>query len=107
MKPSRRTSVLSGHLCAGGTANLLTAEEIGRYHTDGYVVPANFCLPSTTIDLIKAQHAQLIKTHPKFTDYCPGLLPYDLGFLNFARDPAILGMVEQLIGEDIVSGERT
>ena len=68
MKASRRTSVLSGHLC-GGTAGLLTGEEIDRYHTDGFVVPENFCLPPSTIDLIKAQHAQLIQNYPKFTDY--------------------------------------
>ena len=35
--------------------------------------------------------------HPEFRDNCSALLSYDLRFLNYARDPQILDMVEQLI----------
>ena len=38
---------------------------------------------------------------PEFRDNCSVLLSHDLGFLNYARDPKILDMVAQLIGEDI------
>lgn len=41
------------------------------------------------------------RSHPEFEDYCGSILNYDLGFLNYARDPAILNMVEQCIGPDI------
>ena len=68
----------------------------------GYVVPENFRLPESTIQAIKDQHARLIEKHPQFVDYCPGLLPYDLGFLNFARDESIINMVEQVEGKDLI-----
>ena len=34
--------------------------------------------------------------------YCPMLLAHDLSFLNYARDPKILDMVEQVIGPNII-----
>ena len=53
------------------------------------------------MDAIKAQHEHLLLAHPEFSDYCSALLIYDKGFLNFARNDAILDMVEQLIGPNI------
>ena len=76
---------------------MLTDEEIRRYHDDGYVIPA-FRLSEETVADIRAAHDRLLAKHPQFVDYCPALLAYDTGFLNIARLPAVLDMVEQLIG---------
>jgi ectoine hydroxylase-related dioxygenase (phytanoyl-CoA dioxygenase family) len=79
---------------------MLTPQEIAHYHENGYVVPQGFRLPMETIEAIREDHAQLIRKLPQFTDYCPTVLAYDTGFLNYARTPAILDMVEQIIGPD-------
>jgi len=49
---------------------------------------------------IRDAHDRLLARHPEFRDYCSCLLQYDTGFLNYARHPAILDMVEQVLGPD-------
>ena len=78
---------------------MLSEEQIKQYHEDGYVVP-DYQLPAQTLASIRADHDRFLQRHPEFRDYCPKLLEYDLGFLNYARNPAILDMVEQVIGGD-------
>merc|ERR1712202_29977 len=60
-----------------------------------------FGLPTETIDTIKEHHQRFVECYPQFVDYCPAVLAYDLGFLNYARQPEILDMVEQLLGPNI------
>jgi len=79
---------------------MLTAGQIATYHEKGYVTP-DFCLPKTTVDAIGERHRQLLERYPQFHNYCPALLAYDKEFLEFAKNPQILNMVEQLIGPDI------
>jgi len=80
---------------------MLTADEIERYHRDGYVVPQAFRLPAPVLDSIKARHGALLAAHPEFRDYCPALFNHDRGFLDYAANDEILGMVGQLLGEDV------
>ncbi len=79
---------------------MLSDTEIAHYRDKGYVFP-NYRLPADTLARIREDHARLLESHPEFRDNCPDLLSYDAGFLNYARDPAILDMVAQLIGPDI------
>ena len=79
---------------------MLSDTEIAHYKTHGYVFP-DYRLPMETLEQIREDHAALLKRHPEFRDNCPDLLSFDAGFLDYARDPAILDMVEQLIGPDI------
>ena len=79
--------------------NMLTDAQVAQYHNDGYVIP-DYRLDDAILERIRADHDRLIDRHPAFVDYCPNLLAYDLSFLNYARDPNILDMVEQLIGAD-------
>ena len=79
---------------------MLTAEQITSYKTDGYVVP-DLRLDEATLQSIRENHDRLLATHPEFDDYCGALLIQDLAFLNYARNPLILDMVEQLIGPNI------
>lgn len=79
---------------------MLSPAQIRRYHEDGYIVP-DFRLPPAQLEAIKQRHAQLLQTHPQFRDYCPALLEYDAGFLDYSNNRDILDMVGQLIGGDI------
>ena len=78
---------------------MLTEEQIRRYQSDGYVTP-NFRLDDDVLAEIRRRHDRLLAKHPEFADYCPAVLAFDAGFLDIARIPAILDMVEQLIGPD-------
>ena len=78
---------------------MLRGDEIEHYHAEGYVIP-DFRLDDGTLEDIRTMHARLLGKHPEFADYCPAVLAYDTAFLNIARIPAILDMVEQLIGGD-------
>jgi ectoine hydroxylase-related dioxygenase (phytanoyl-CoA dioxygenase family) len=82
---------------------MLTDAQIVDYHEKGYVAP-DYRLSGEVLEDIREAHAQLLARHPEhpeFRDNCPALLSYDLRFLNYARNPKILDMVEQLIGPDI------
>jgi ectoine hydroxylase-related dioxygenase (phytanoyl-CoA dioxygenase family) len=79
---------------------MLTPDQIEQYQAEGYVIP-DFRLEPEVIEDLKAMHARLIERHPEFHDYCPAVLAFDPGFLEIARRPEILDMIEQLIGPDI------
>lgn len=82
---------------------MLTEEQIAHYHDRGYVFP-DYRLADETLERIRADHDRLLAEHPdhpEFRDNCSALLSYDFRFLNYARNPDILDMVEQLIGPDI------
>lgn len=79
---------------------MLSEAQVRQYHEDGYIIP-DFHLDEEALAGIRAAHDRLIAKHSEFADYCPTVLAYDLSFLNFARDPAILDMVTQVAGPDI------
>ncbi|MCP5149245.1 MAG: phytanoyl-CoA dioxygenase family protein [Ectothiorhodospiraceae bacterium] len=82
---------------------MLSPEQITHYHEHGYVIPG-YRLPEKTLAAIRADHDRLLAEHPdhpEFRDNCSALLNFDMRFLNYARNPEILDMVEQLIGPDI------
>ena len=80
--------------------SLLTDQQTQQYKEDGYVIPDFRLLPETVTN-IKKHHQRFIEQYPEFIDYCPAVLAYDLGFLNYARQPEILDMVEQILGSNI------
>ena len=79
---------------------MLTETQLAQYHDDGYVIP-DYRLSEQTLQAIRDRHSALVQKFPEYTDYCPTLLLCDLGFLDFARDPAIVDLVAQVLGEDI------
>ena len=79
---------------------MLTDAQIAQYHEDGYVIP-EFRLGEDDLESIRWHHDRLVAKHPEFRNYCPAILAHDLAFLNYARIPEVLDMVEQLIGPDI------
>ena len=78
---------------------MLSAAQVQHYQEHGYVIP-DFRVPQETLAAIRADHSRFVQRYPHFRDYCPQLLAWDTTFLNYARDPQILDMVEQLIGPD-------
>ena len=78
---------------------MLNKQQIEFYNENGYVIP-NFLLPEDIINEISGHCDRLLIKNPEFKDFCPNVLKYDVGFLNFARNPKILDMVEQLIGSN-------
>ena len=78
---------------------MLTKDEINRYKKDGYVVP-NFSMPEEVLKKIEFRHNKLLAKFPEFKNYCPAVLSYDEGFLEFCKNETILDYVEQLIGPD-------
>jgi ectoine hydroxylase-related dioxygenase (phytanoyl-CoA dioxygenase family) len=97
-KPTRDSAAIEGK-SRRRERTMLTAAELEHYRRDGFVVP-DFRLPPETIAAIRRDHDRLIAAHPEFVDYCPSVLAYDLAFLNYARIPAIVDMVEQVLGPD-------
>ena len=78
---------------------MLTEAQLAQYHEDGYVIP-DFRFSEDVLELIRRDHDRLLAKHPDFANYCPNVLAFDLSFLNYARVPEILDMVEQLLGPD-------
>lgn len=58
-------------------------------------------VPDEVLHEIRARHDRLVARHPEFEDCCPALLAFDTWFLNVARIPQVVDMVERLIGPDI------
>jgi ectoine hydroxylase-related dioxygenase (phytanoyl-CoA dioxygenase family) len=78
---------------------MLTESQIEAYQQRGYVTPS-YRVPNELLAEIKEAHARLIAKHPDVSDYCSALLAFDPWFLNVARQPDILDMVGQVLGED-------
>lgn len=91
---------------------MLTAEEIGRYHRDGYVIPAGFQL--SPAELSDAQDAldRVLEDNPEILPdrlinvHLNGGNPYGVrghsAFRALALDRRILDMAEALVGPDLV-----
>ena len=76
---------------------VLSESELEKYDEDGFIIP-RYRMSPETLEAIRTDYDKLLVGNPEFRDYCPSLLQYDLGFLNYARDPIILDMVEQILG---------
>jgi ectoine hydroxylase-related dioxygenase (phytanoyl-CoA dioxygenase family) len=89
----------------------LSPQEIARYRDDGVVIPA-YRLPAARIERLRAtldrliaenrsiRPERLVSAHIEGTN-TEGVRG-SRDFLDLARDPGILGLVEELIGPDII-----
>ena len=78
---------------------MLSNNQIEKYKNDGYVIP-DFKMPEEVLLKIEKRHTHLLNKHPEFKNYCPAILSYDEGFLDFCKNEKILDYVSQLIGPD-------
>ena len=76
---------------------MLSEGQVEAYREHGYVI-TDFRLSAPVLEDLRADQKRLVAREPRFRDLCLNLLAYDLRFLEIARTPEILGMVEQLIG---------
>jgi ectoine hydroxylase-related dioxygenase (phytanoyl-CoA dioxygenase family) len=87
----------------------LTASEVEHYREEGYVIP-KYRLPDELLARLRQSVDRLLST---YTDVAqedianPHMLPPTEGpamnpFMTAARHPAVLDMLEQLIGPDII-----
>ncbi len=88
---------------------MLTPKEIERYHERGYVIP-DFRLPDALLARLRKGLDHLLATYTdvKQEDLAnPHMLPPTDGpetnpFMTAARHPALLDMIEQLVGPDLI-----
>lgn len=90
---------------------VLTAAEVAAYRRDGFLVP-QYRLPPALLQRLVALTAQVVQDNPGAIDqpllgvHIPGSgtqkLKVPHGFADVATHPAILDMVEQLIGPDLI-----
>lgn len=93
----------------------LSPKQIAQYHEDGLVIPTDYRVPAETLQEINRLYLKLLddnKHHPDFypdfilgphlDDNYSGGVKGDLAWLEFAKIPEILDMVEQLIGPDFI-----
>lgn len=94
-----------------GAGARLSAEEVSRYHEDGIVIP-DYRVPDELLQRMRAALGRLEAANPHITldnIVCPHLphagvqgIEGDPEWLEFARHPDLLNMVEQLIGPDFL-----
>ena len=93
----------------------LSKQEIETYQRDGLVIPGNYRLPDETLSRINQLYQKLLDDNRDNPDFSPDFIlgPHldtsdsygikgDPEWLEFARIPGILDMVEQLIGPDFI-----
>lgn len=90
----------------------LSPDEIERYRNEGYLIP-NFRLTEEKLGRIREAYERLLAAHSGDPDFSPDFIlgPHmtsgygvkgDPAWLEFARDPELLDMLEQLMGPDII-----
>ena len=93
----------------------LSEHEIETYRRDGLVIPADYRVPSATLERIDQLYQELLQKNADNPDFSADFIlgPHldangtygikgDPEWLEFARIPEILDMVEQLIGPDLI-----
>ena len=80
---------------------MLSHKQILQYKEDGFLVP-NYKLSSSTIEAIRKDVDELIGEDPDRHQFVPTILDYHPKFIQYAKDPNLLDMIEQLAGPDFV-----
>jgi len=89
----------------------LQSDEIAAYHRDGFVVP-RFRLPPADLSELQTLSARLVADNPHLIDQplaCPHVpnsgvqgLKTTKEWMRISTHPAILDMIEQIVGPDII-----
>ena len=78
---------------------MLTDAQVARYREDGFIVP-DYRLPMATVEALRDDVAALVGDDPEMHQFVPTMFDYERKFVDYARDPVLLDMVEQLAGPD-------
>ena len=81
---------------------MLADADIAAYRRDGQITPA-VRLRADVMAAISEQMTGLFESRPDLDpDYIPHLIEIDRAWLQYAQDPTIRNVVEQIIGPDII-----
>jgi len=81
---------------------MLDDVELERYQRDGQIAPST-ALPEEFLSQARTRMERLLRERPELdADFIPGLIEIDGGWLELARAPQILDIVEQVLGPDII-----
>ncbi len=93
----------------------LSDQEIETYRRDGLVIPSDYRLSRGALERIGELYQALLRDNRDNPDFSPDFIlgPHldtsgsygikgDPAWLDFARDPELLDMIEQLIGPDLI-----
>ncbi len=81
---------------------MLSAQEVENYHEQGLVIPA-FNLGSEFVAKLERKALGFLRENPDLDpNYAPSIAERDKEWLEFAKTPALLDCVEQVIGPDII-----
>ena len=79
---------------------MLSAQQVARYHEDGFVVP-DYRIPAAMLEALRFDVEQLVGADVQRRQLTATLFDHDRRFVKYACDPVLLAMVEQLAGPDI------
>ena len=80
---------------------MLTAAEWAHYDDKGWVVP-DYRVPEALLKEAQRRADAMFAARPDYADLYPDLLDADIWFLEIAREPGLLDMLEQVLGPQIV-----
>ena len=80
---------------------MLTDPDIARYREDGYV-PPDWRMPMAQLDRVRAEADAMLERLPHYRDLHPALMEEGGFWPELAHDPALVGMVRKLIGDDLI-----
>lgn len=78
----------------------LTDREIAQYHEQGWIVP-DYRVPADLLADARARATAMMDARADYRDLYPDMLGADIRFVDMAREPGLLDILEQLIGPDI------
>ena len=78
---------------------MLTDAQITQYHKDGFIVP-NYRLPAETLASLSHDVDRFIGDDIERRQFVPTMFDYDERFIDYAFNPDLLDMIEQLAGPD-------
>jgi len=78
----------------------LTEQDIALYAEQGWIVP-DYRVPVDLLAEARARLKAMMAARPDYQDLYPDLLGADIRFIEMAREPGLLEILEQLIGPDI------
>ena len=78
---------------------MLTDAQITQYHKDGFIVP-NYRLPAETLASLSHDVDRFIGDDIERRQFVRTIFDYDERFIDYAFNPDLLDMIEQLAGPD-------
>lgn len=80
---------------------MLSDSSLAQYRENGWIIP-DYRVPQDLLADAQARTTAMMAARPDYKDLYPDIVGADIRFLEIAREPALLDILEQIIGPDIV-----